>query len=134
MSKIRTKARTAMFHVNRQVRFNAGYCRQDMIQDLLGGHPERSAASVDLKPTGLVPVIALSELLGPDVCSHRLDQASDFFFSSGSLGRAKNASSSHSPFILPQTLRYEPSKLMCSLSGWSKLSVKLPNSSAISPD
>src|SRR5207248_11583776 len=66
--------------------------------------------------------------------SHGSDQEPDFFFSSGSLGRAKNASSSHSPIILRQTLRYEPSKLMCFLSGWSKLSLKLANSSAISPD
>ena len=66
MSKIRTKTRVAKFHLNGQVRFNAGYRRQDMIQDLLGHHPERSAARADLSPTGLFPVIALSEMLGPD--------------------------------------------------------------------
>jgi hypothetical protein len=40
-------------------------------------------------------------------CSQVLDYEPDFclVFSSGSLGRAKNASSSHSPFILRQTLR-----------------------------
>jgi hypothetical protein len=75
MSENRTKARVAMFHLNGQVRFNAGYRRQDMIQDLLGPHPERSAARADLKPTGLVPVIALSEMLGPDVCSQRLERS-----------------------------------------------------------
>ena len=47
MSKIRTKTRVAMFHLNGQVRFNAGYRRQDMTQDLLGRHPERSAARAD---------------------------------------------------------------------------------------
>jgi len=41
MSKTRTKTRVAMFHLNGQVRFNAGYRRQDMIQDLLGRHSER---------------------------------------------------------------------------------------------
>ncbi len=48
MSKIRTKTRVAKFHLNGQVRFNAGYRRQDVIQDLLGRHPERSAARADL--------------------------------------------------------------------------------------
>ena len=38
------EACVAMFHFNGQVRFNAGYRRQDMIQDLLCRHPERSAA------------------------------------------------------------------------------------------
>ena len=33
-----------MFHFNSQVRFNAGYRRQDMIQDLFRRHAERSAA------------------------------------------------------------------------------------------
>jgi len=47
-SEISANVRVAMFHLNGKVRFNAGYCRQDMIQDLLGCHPERSAARADL--------------------------------------------------------------------------------------
>ena len=33
-----------MFHLDGEVGFNAGQGRQDVIQDLLGGHPKSSAA------------------------------------------------------------------------------------------
>ena len=47
-SEIKTNVRVAMFHLNSQVRFNVGYRRQDMIQDLFGRHPEGPAAGADL--------------------------------------------------------------------------------------
>jgi hypothetical protein len=53
-----------MFHLYDQVWLNAGERGQEVIQDLLCGHPERPTARADLYPTALVAIIALSEVLG----------------------------------------------------------------------
>jgi len=39
-----------MFHFNGQVRFNGSYRKQNMIQDLLCNHPERSTARTFNQP------------------------------------------------------------------------------------
>ena len=53
-----------MFHLDGQIGFNAGQCRQDVIQNLFRRHPERPAPRTDLQPARLVAVIALGEILG----------------------------------------------------------------------
>ncbi len=53
-----------MLHLDPYVWFDAGYCRQEVIQDLLGGHAEFPATCGHLYPATLVPVIALGKVLG----------------------------------------------------------------------
>ena len=60
-----------MFHLEDQVRFDSGDGGQEVIQNLLGGHPELAAACADFQPTDLVAVIPLGEIPG----AHRNDVA-----------------------------------------------------------
>lgn len=53
-----------MFHLDGHVWFDAGKCRQDVIEDLLCGHSECTVARAHFYPAGFIAVIALGEVLG----------------------------------------------------------------------
>jgi hypothetical protein len=44
---------------------NAGHGGQEVIQDLLGGHPKFPAACADFQPAIFIPVVALGKIFGP---------------------------------------------------------------------
>jgi hypothetical protein len=52
---------TLVFDFDGQAWFDASQSGQDVIQNLFGGHPKRSATRRNFQPTGFVAVIAFGK-------------------------------------------------------------------------
>ncbi len=53
-----------MFDLENEVGFDAGDGGEEVIEDLLGGHPEFAAAGGDFQPAVLVAVVAFGKIFG----------------------------------------------------------------------